>query len=319
MSEMYLRTRHKERTVMIARVLFGTALLAGMLAAAACSSVVSEPRTTAYNEPLNAAESLALELSANSADIVINPLDSGDALMNAQIDHLGDLRYDVTGTASRAISLREDGVQNVSYIGRPMRWSVDLNRAVPLSLTISGGSSDLTLPLAAFSLRALEVNTGSGGINLTLPASDSPIPLQVSSGSGLLIMTVVENAQVSFDSLSLSSGEFAFSNMGTASVNGSIRLGSGDVTINLAPGITGELAISVSSGDIRVSQPEGMALRIDVRSASSGEVEMGDVLRRLSASGLTENTGTWETPGFDEAEQQFTLIIESGSGDIRVE
>lgn len=293
------------------------ALIASLVLLAACGSVVSEPRTTEYVETVSA-DALSMSLSPNSADIVISPIETGDGLMTAQIDHLGDLDYSITGQVSWSINLREEAVQNVNYVGRPMRWNIALNPAAALDLDVNSGSGDLTLPLSDFSLRGLRANLGSGSVNLTLPPSETPIPISINGGSGSAIVTATDGTRVNFDAISLSSGDFSFSNMGQAELAGRVTLSSGGVTLNFAPGAAGELNVSVASGDVDITFPEGMAVRVDLRSMASGDVDMGDALRRLSASGVTENTGTWETPGFDEAENQLTLVIEMSSGDLRV-
>ncbi|MBW4437871.1 MAG: DUF4097 domain-containing protein [Pleurocapsa minor GSE-CHR-MK-17-07R] len=297
----------------------GTAALTGLMLLAGCGNLVASPRATAYTEIRGSAQSLEITLSPDRSDIVLSALSAGDALMTAELQHLGDLSYGVSGDEQRVITIDEAPVMNVTYTGPSMRWLVALDPSMPLTITTNVGSGDTTLPLETFIVNGLTANVGSGDVDISLPSGEAAIPVSINTGSGNVSLDTADGSQLSLETINLGSGNFRLDSGASASYTGSIAVESGDVALNLANDNSGALRVVIDSGDARISLPDGVALRVEVTIAS-GDINAGNRMQRVSGGEtLTGNSGVWETAGFADAEQQFTVTLTIDSGDLTIE
>jgi hypothetical protein len=116
----------------------------------------------------------------------------------------------------------------------------------------------------------------------------------------------------------------------------SIDQGSGSMRIDLGPGpqaydaffnvgsgsltltVPGKQSLNVrfdgGSGSINVTLPSGSGIRIDAQDDGSGSFNVPSGLVRQSGE---DDTGVWETDGFEQAQYQVLVTVESaGSGSI---
>lgn len=302
-------------------IITGTAALTGLMLLAGCGNLVASPRSTAYTETRGSAQSLDITLSPDRSDIVLSALSAGDALMTAELQHLGDLTYGVTENEpqQREMFIDEAPVMNVTYSGPLMRWLVALDPTVPLTITTNVGSGDTTLPLEAFTVNSVTVNSGSGDVDISLPSGEAVIPVSINVGSGNVSLATADGSQVSLETINLGSGNFSLDSGASASYTGSIAVESGDVVLNLAEDNSGALQAVIESGDARISLPDGTALRVEV-TIESGDINAGNRMERVSGGEtLTGNSGVWETAGFADAERQLTITLTISSGDLTIE
>lgn len=300
-------------------IITGTAALTGLMLLAGCGNLVASPRSTAYTETRGSAQSLNITLSPDRSDIVLSALSAGDALMTAELQHLGDLSYGVSGDEQRVITIDEAPVMNVTYSGPLMRWLVALDPTVPLTITTNVGSGDTLLPLEAFTVNGLTANAGSGDVDISLPSGEAVIPVSINVGSGNVSLATADGSQLLLETINLGSGNFSLDSGASASYSGSIAVESGDVALNLDDDDSGTLRVAIESGDARISLPDGVALRVEV-TIESGDINAGNRMERVSGGEtLTGNSGVWETAGFADAERHLTITLTISSGDLTIE
>ena len=242
-------------------------------------------RVTQLNEPIDGVS--AAEVTVNLAFENASVGAGADGLMEAEVEHVNDLDYTVSGDRTRTITLAEKAsAQN--YTGsEPLDWTIQLSPDVPLALTLTAATGTLTLDAADLKLTALNLRAQSGTSTLTLPANN-PLTGSWSLISGQIEAEIPANAQVTLDDVSVSSG-----------------------TLRLIVGEQANLTLNVSeigSGLVVLDVPDGAAVRLEVKSVVSGLVDIAYSINRLEASG---ETGVWETANYANAEQQVTVLIES--------
>jgi hypothetical protein len=94
-------------------------------------------------------------------------------------------------------------------------------------------------------------------------------------------------------------------------INGSS--GAIDLTLPSTGSFHGDLDGGSGATLLRPTSDVGLRIVLD---AGSGHFDPGD--RLVLISGEPDGDGTWETPGFDRADNRITLNIDQGSGAIRV-
>ncbi len=246
----------------------------------------------AYSEPLGGAERAVIELSLQQFDTEIDGLQRDSAnLFEASVDHVGEVRFDVSGGATRSIALSASGPSlSIGTAASGRRWQVGLAQGVPLELSISMGSGDLAMDLGTTTLEKLSLRGGSGDVDAVLPAGVDDLSYQGGSG------------QVTLDAAPRTQGAFGLS------------MGSGDVQLRV--GADADLDVTLrqgGSGDVLLYVPSGTPLQVTVKSAGSGRVRVPrDV-------GSVEDGRRWQSTGYAEAERRVTVVAERmGSGDLIV-
>lgn len=289
-------------------------LLLILLLVAACSPNSIEPKSAQRSAPVDGAESAAITLSSTVSNINVTPL-TGDNLIDASVEYLGELKFDVTGTTARTINF-VDELTTYSYSGREINWNVQLNPAVPLTLEVTSSSGNFDLNLRDFMLAGLEIHGSSGNMELALPASDAPYPVEITSSSGNLTAAVDVGGQVSFQSISGSSGNTTITAEAGSVVSADVMTSSGAITFVVMSGASLDAELSSSSGNIVIDVPDDAAVRLDVRSQTSGNVT---IPANYTHTGNGDKTGVWQTDGYDDAEVQIDVVITTlSSGNIEV-
>jgi hypothetical protein len=260
-----------------------------------------ELKHATFEEAVNGAENAHVEIDMASAPTTIEVLPAGsDTLFRADVDYLGEMIFDVSGGRSRDITLtsRYNGAIGINFPVEE-RWDVELNPDVPTDLRLDVGSGRVNADLTGMALTALDLSGGSGHMEIDLPAPDMRYDASVDIGSGGMVMSIPGGAQVDLDL-----------NGGSGGVNMSIGSGA-DVTVNL----------DLGSGGTRIDVPSGAAVRLIVEDSGSGGLSVGGGLEQVDDAGDDErNTGTWETPGYDQADTHILITVDSmGSGHVSVD
>ncbi|NPV60223.1 MAG: DUF4190 domain-containing protein [Actinobacteria bacterium] len=173
-------------------------------------------------------------------------------------------------------------------------WLVRLSDEVPVDLSAELSSASAVFRLGSLSLRSLEVESGSGGVEVDLSGKMSQLGrIDLSQGSGEL-------------SLSLR-GEY--SNY----VQMDVENASGRTEIDLRGRWEGGLGgyIKCGSGDVSLFLPEEVGVRVRVRSGSG----------RLRAEGMTLDSSdqdgmVYVNAAFRESPVTLQVDLECHSGDI---
>jgi hypothetical protein len=172
----------------------------------------------------------------------VEPLDEGSTLLfEATVKHVGELEFKDEAGDTREIRLRQKTniPPNTGMIRQGFRavanredftWNVRLSREVPLSLDIHGGVGPATLSLAQLKVRSCKVDTGVGELNLTLPAQQETIKVDLDGGVGQTRVFIPENADVTLD------------------IDGGI----GAVEVTIPPGAAVQLKANTGLGSVHV-------------------------------------------------------------------
>jgi len=253
-------------------------------------------QTETFVEPLDGASSALVELDLWSAPAFVGALQGSPNLLEAEITHTGQVALQARGGERRTIHL-----WHRSTFDGPFRWfdnrqraDIDLSPEIPLELAVDGGSGTINLDLDELQLTGLDINGSSGSVTLSLPAAKERYPVDITGSSGSLDITIPGGAALDLE----------------------LNSGSGAVDIEILDEADLSLKLDTGSGAVRVDVPDGAAVRVEVRDDGSGGLSMGGGLQQVSGD---DDTGVWETPGFEDAAQQIVIVFtDRSSGSITV-
>jgi hypothetical protein len=298
-------------------------LVSALLVGAACSTIslgqMATPKHAEYSAPAHAAASASVTLYASPEDITLKPLASGsENYFEAQIDYIGTITYaaEAHNDDPYTVSLTENA-NNLNYSGAPLKWDISIDPAVPLALEARSSSGALVLDLSEFTLTTLKLDTSSGGIDATLPATDQQYDASITTSSGIVTATVEDGAQIDFTAIESSSGSLTLNAGNESSLSASFETSSGRIGLNFGVNTDAEITVSNSSGAITVDVPEGAALRLEIVENSSGRVTVPGWLQQVSGD---DEIGVWETDGYNTAEHQISIVVtRNSSGAVMVQ
>lgn len=283
-----------------------------------------EIQNMSIDEPLGDTQSADVRLDLSFEQTSIRTLDAGsDSLLEADIDYLGDLTFDVTGGRNKSIRLRQDVVTAGIFPPpglntRDMRWDIALNPDVPTDLQVDAGSGPVEMDLAGLTLTALEIDGGSGPVTLSLPAG-GPYDTEIDVGSGSFDVELAQGASTTMD-VRGGSGPFRFASGADAEVRFEGDVGSGPFEFTLAEGTNGTFELGGGSGPVRFQLPADAAVRVEVRDGGSGRVSLPNALVQVERGDDDDDTGVWETENYSRATNRIEIIIRDvGSGNVIVE
>ena len=254
--------------------------------------------TESFSEEVDGASSATVTLDFDRGDLKVELLEGSSNLFEAEVTHNEEVDFRTSGSSNRTVRMELEnlGAPDFGFMLPDQRITADVGLAgdVPLDLQVEIGSGSADLFLTGLELTSLEAASGSGGIEAFLPAGDFPVKL--SAGSGSLDVETAANSELDLNA----------------------NVGSGRITLTLAEGSSGRVELDSGSGGIRVYIPEGMAVRVDA-STGSGSVNVpGGFVRVSGGDNLVGDSGTWESPDFDDADEQVFIDVEVGSGSVRV-
>ncbi len=258
-------------------------------------------RSGEFSEPVDGAERAVVELDLSQWRTTVEALPAGsDSLIEADLDYVGDIVFEATGSETRTVTLAEHGdllmpglIDWAAY-----GWEIGLSREVPLELTVSGGSGSSQLDLSDLLITGLAYDGGSGRADIILPATGDQYEAAVSGGSGSVTIDIAGGAEVALTTDS----------------------GSGSFTINVNDGAVLEASSSSGSGSVTFNLPADAGARVEVLSSGSGSIRVAGRFDRVSDGGDDDDdTGVWETPGFGGAEAPIVIRIrDAGSGSVTI-
>ena len=118
--------------------------------------------------------------------------------------------------------------------------------------------------------------------------------------------------------LQLSSGDLQVQVAAGAHVDMSVDMSSGDSQVAMGADSDATVTFNGSSGEFVLDLAAGQAVRVEVRSISSGDVDLPSGLVQIA--GGDDDEGTWETEGYGGALHKVLVIIEHmSSGDVEVD
>jgi hypothetical protein len=272
------------------RLLLVTALLL-----AACGgtqppgSQTVEVKNQTFSAALDRAAAAEVSLSVPFQKAFISALEGSDTLVEAEVEYIGEMTFDVEGDTAKSVRLSED-TKNLLYDGdRPLRWNVRLNPDVPLNLAVDLASGELSVDATGLNLSNLVLRTASGLIDADLPATADRLPIQVDVMSGSMNINLPASAQADLTRIGMASGQL------------NIQVGAGaSVTVS---------GVTINAGGVVIDVPNDAAVRLEIKSVASGSVNLAFSLTRLA--GTDPDEGVWETEGFADADHQIQIVVES--------
>jgi hypothetical protein len=257
-----------------------------------------ELKTETFSEPLEGAAAADIDLDFWSIPMQVQALDGSTNLFEAEITHTGEVIFQAEGGEQRAIRLSHENLSLApwdwfSSIGQ-QKGTIGLSPEVPIDLAVDIGSGSADLNLAELQLTLLEINGGSGSLDLYLPTQDESFPVRMDTGSGAIDILTSSGAQFDLD----------------------LNSGSGSIHIEISPAANATLELNSGSGSVNIDVPAGAAVRVEVRADGSGGLNVGGDLEQVRGD---EDTGVWETPGFEDAQDQILIVFAGrGSGSVTV-
>jgi hypothetical protein len=163
------------------------------------------------SQSLSGAESAEVEINFGVGRVTVEalPADSEELIMGS-IERPAEIRveqsFDVTGDDVAHYRLRTEGsarsVQSIPFFGPGddnWRWDMQLNRDVPLRLTLDTGVGETTLDLSQLMVETVDVDTGVGQTTVILPGHGE-IEASVNGGVGELIIELPQGVAARIES-----------------------------------------------------------------------------------------------------------------------
>lgn len=165
-----------------------------------------ERNQTTFSEPHEEASSYSLTLETTIDRVSIGTLQDSNDLVDAEINHYGELDINVEGERDKFITIAQQenvpGVFNMdlSFLnlqpGDETGWNLALSPDVPLALNIDGGIGQLDLDLSDLYLTDVYANMGIGASSIVLPAPEQSYTVTLNGGIGEATITLPEGAAV---------------------------------------------------------------------------------------------------------------------------
>jgi hypothetical protein len=263
-------------------------------------------KTETFSTPVGEATEAQVEIGLSGYTTSLHALPAAVGtdrpLLYASVTHRGTIEFSAEGTTQKVVTLKSGNRwQWWQWIGSNSAtpWDIGLDRGVPLSVIVRASSGSSTLDLTGLQVRKLELQASSGDSQVVLPGAD---PL---------------SAYRPDIRLNSSSGRMDVQAPDAAAFGMKVDMSSGDTRVTLGTDSAADVDFRGSSGQFVLTVRPGQALRVEVKSISSGDVKLPDGLTRISGEG---NKGAWQTPGYDSATNRVSLVVESmSSGTVKVQ
>jgi hypothetical protein len=258
----------------------------------------SDIRTERFTELLRDAQSAEVVLDLHPGRTTIRSLDDSDALIDAELTYVGEIDFRASGERTKTVRLAQRDAIRFGPLftdGSRLLWDIGLTPEIPLDLSIDAGSGPTDADLSRLQLQSLDLNGGSGSLDVTLPEGATDYRAYLDGGSGRINLTVPEGAALS---------------------DLAIDAGSGALDVAIEAGARLEARIEAGSGRLTVDVPEQTGVRVRVTDGGSGTFRVPSDYRRVE--GGDDDTGTWESPNYTSATQRIELQFDLGSGPVQV-
>ncbi|MCU0498628.1 MAG: hypothetical protein MUF87_14855 [Anaerolineae bacterium] len=202
-----------------------------------------EIRQQTYSDTAAEVNTATINISAPIEALVVNALSPVSSnLFEASVESINEIDYQVSGREAKSVRLAEIGEVSIpwqatifsGFNANQLNWTLNLNQYVPIDLQVSSGTGAAFLNLADVNLSHLDIRSGTGALNLVLPALESAYPVVINAGTGAVEIAL--EPQIT--------------------LNLTINAGTGDTTINLPPNAEVQLTATIGTGAIEL--PSGL-------------------------------------------------------------
>ena len=299
--DLILRKRYPAISSLIAIGVVAIAVALLALAPSLGLGAATELSTERFSEPVGVATSARVDLDLARYGTTIDGLADSGTLIDAELDTLESVEFEVSGTSEKSINLRERAESGFRFtlpdllneLASDTSWEIHLNPDLPIDVNVDVASGSAALNLDNLSLTRLVVDGGSGSTAVNLPAGNSRYEAFFDGGSGSFSVAIAD----------------------TAKVDATLDVGSGSFTLAVGEAADVSVEIDGGSGRIRIEVPEQAAVRVVIRDGASGGVSIPSRFDLIDDAGDRDSdTGIWETQAYDRAEHQIEIIFDPGSG-----
>ena len=233
------------------------------------SFVLEEDNTTYVDFNLN--------LSTQKA--MVYTLTDSSNLIEAEIDHFGDIDLMVSGAEEKQVRLEQTGITHWFYWLLPeareeaLVWDIGLSRNIPFELDVDASTGSAELDLTGLQLTGFRFNASTGESRIVLPESQPGYQARFEASTGSMTVVFPENT---------------------------------NLTVRL-DGSTGRIVLDV---------PQNAAVQVEVTSGGTGDLQTPDWIAKISGS-PDRDEGVYQSANYDSATYQLDIIIEDiGTGHI---
>lgn len=269
----------------------GITLIIGLMIVGPSVGLVesAEIQTNRFEEALDGVESAHVSLDLSAGSTRVEPLEDSNQLFVADVSYIGAIDFQVEGASERYISIGQSGNQGF-VSGNPfdLLWNT--------SNSLDGQSLTWNIRLAREVPIDLDINGSVGDTWLELTDVNlTGLSINGGVGSTTLMLPTVE-------------GDY------DVDINGGV----GDTRVSIADGAALRIDINGGVGGMTIDVPENTAVRVEFNGGMGG-INVPSTYERTNGNDDTFNDqGTWETPGFEEAERQIEIIFDGGVGGLNI-
>jgi len=194
-----------------------------------------------FTAPLSSATSVNYDLETAAEPVDIYALSSTSTdLIDADLTHQGQINFNVSGTTNKQVSLSEISNPNDwlswAFTNNHMKWNVGLAAGIPTDITLNGGSGSINADLGGIKVRSLTADLGSGSSNFSLVQADQDVTVDLNSGSGSVNISLPAETNVTL-LLQSGSGSMTVQLPATSAVRVEV-MDSGSGSLNLPGSLT---------------------------------------------------------------------------------
>ncbi len=156
-----------------------------------------------YSATVDQAKTARMKLSLPVGETTVSATSDANTLIDADMHFLGEMQFSAQGDGEKLVNLSPVSGSWTEWMN-PKNWNWDrrhelrseirLNQTVPIDLDIDGGVGESRIDLSTVKLSALDISGGVGQVDVTLPASSTPLEARVQVGVGEVDLTIPSGA-----------------------------------------------------------------------------------------------------------------------------
>lgn len=245
----------------------------------------AETQHDTFSAAIDQATSANVEIQFSVGKGSIRPMATSDMLIEAELTYVGDVHFSAEGDLRKRVKLEQKTPRNVvdpiRQGFRALADREDLNWDVALTPRI---------PLD------LEINGGVGPIDVDLTGLQLA-SLEIDSGVGTMDVTLPSQS---------------------APLDAEIDGGVGQFSLVVPEGLSGTIKIDAGVGQVNISLPRSLAVQFEA-STGMGSVDLPDAMIRVEGKReFMDNSGVWQTEGYELADRKLVIHYDGGIGSLRV-
>ncbi|HEX2623139.1 MAG TPA: hypothetical protein VHL11_23425 [Phototrophicaceae bacterium] len=273
----------------------------------ALGTLGEEAKEETFTAAKEGAQSARIIIGGSVGRNTIIALERGsDNLFEADVRHLGEMRFEVSGDSEKVITLRPHFQQDfatplrraIGQIGKKqdLYLRVRISPDIPVHLELHGGVGPTDFDLSALDLIGLKTDGGVGPTTLSLPTTDHPYNVNLDGGVGGITINAPATTHVRMD-LDGGVGPAVLNIPADASLDIKMKGGVGGTSLNVAPGV---------------------ALHVEADGGLGGVNVPASLKRIKSNDDFISKGGVWESAGFALASKRVNVDYDGGVGGFRI-